>query len=39
MAELQPVSEKNIDGYNAPTIPWARARRPARARLPGTCTR
>jgi len=23
---IEPVSEKNIDGYDAPTIPWGRAR-------------
>jgi nitroimidazol reductase NimA-like FMN-containing flavoprotein (pyridoxamine 5'-phosphate oxidase superfamily) len=27
MADPEPVSEKNLDGYDAPMIPWAKARR------------
>src|SRR5260370_39145549 len=26
MAKKEPVDERNLDGYGAPTIPWARAR-------------
>lgn len=26
MAEMKPVSVKNLDGYRSPILPWARAR-------------